>query len=354
MKYMIVLLLVVSLSVLSAGKREKAQAYDIGHEAIQLIEKGKYDRAMDLLNKAMELDPEHWLYPYEYALCLYQLEKNEPCRIMLDSLVKHGIENPRIYQLLGNCEAKLGNFKRSVAIYENGIKKYPDAGRLYMELALSKIATEEYDEAETLFETGIIVQPALDLNYYHLAKYYHESNEIFWSAYFAENYLLLTYDSFKFEEISKLLWKNYKYLAKNKSDLDKYLDTAKNLKPITKYVASLKKELKPFKTIEELTKIRKKLVEGITKDKELTDYGYFKHLKAVLSSNHLQEYDFWIFAANNISELQSWFKNNSKKYIDFEKWNQKNRLKYSQTDLIITKNQYLMQNQLTIKQSIKK
>ncbi len=338
MKYFIFTLIVLFNTIVFAGEKEKAQAYDIGHEAILLIEKGKYEKAMTLLNSAMELDPEHWLYPYELSLCYYQLKDFNTSKRMLDSLVINGISNPRVFQLLGNSEAQLGNLQRSVAIYENGIKKFPKAGRLYMELGLTKIATENYDEAEMLWEKSLLKQPEFDLTYYHLSKYLFESKEYFWSAIYGEMYLLLSYDSHKFEEISKLLWKNYQKLAKDQSTIEKYLKEKYQTTLFFKFASVLKKSIKNFSTIKDLIKIRKAVIEKLS-DVE-SDNIQIEHLKKVLKSGHFEEYSFWLFGINNIPELQTWFKAKSKQYINFEKWNKKNRLTFNENTKVFIRGSY--------------
>ncbi len=338
MKYIFFILAIFIHMNAFAGDKEKAQAYDIGHESILLIEKGKYDDAKHLLQQAMELDPEHWLYPYELSLCYYQQKDFETSKRMLDSLVLNGISNPRIFQLLGNSEANLGNLKRSVAIYENGLKYFPDAGRLYMELGLTKIAAEKYDEAEKLWETSLNKQPEFDLTYYHLSKYLFESKEYFWSAIYGEMYLQLSYDSHKFEEISKLLWKNYTHLSKDPSSISKYINEKNIQSELYTFAKSLKMNIKEFKTIKELTAIRKKTIEELIKQN--SSNIQINQWKAILNSKHFEEYNFWLFGVNNVKELQKWFKINSKLYIKFEKWNKMNRLNFSKDSKIFIRGEY--------------
>ncbi len=342
MKVLLIVMLLSAYNTVFSGEKEKAQAFDIGHEAIQMVEKGKYTEAIDLFSTAMELDPEHWLYPYEKALCYYELKDYHTSKRMLDSLVIHGISNPRVFQLLGNSEARLGNLKRANAIYSNGLKRYPDAGRLYLEIGLTEIAMEKYDEAEKTWEKGIIKQPDYAPNYYHLSKYLAETREYFWSALYAELYLLQSYDSHKFEEISKLLWDNYKKLSKSKNSILKYKVEKHKDKVIYKLSSSFEKYLNEFTTISQLTEIRKKIFSSFTK-KDIANNTLLQHIKKVINSNMFLEYNYWIFAVNNISELQKWFKKNSKKYVEFEKWNTKNRISFNENSKILIRNAFVAQ-----------
>ncbi len=342
MKVLLLVMLLSAYNIVFSGEKEKAQAFDVGHEAIQMVEKGKYTEAIDLFSTAMELDPEHWLYPYEKALCYYELKDYQESKRMLDSLVIHGISNPRVFQLLGNSEARLGNLKRANAIYSNGLKRYPDAGRLFMEIGLTEIAMEKYDEAEKTWEKGIIKQPEYAQNYYHLSKYLAETREYFWSVLYAELYLLQSYDSHKFEEISKLLWDNYEKLSKSKISILKYKNENHKDDAIYKLSSSFETYLKDFTTISQLTEIRKNIFSSLAKE-DITNHTLLQHINMIINSNKFLEYNYWMFGVNNISELQKWFKKNSKQYIEFEKWNTKNRISFTDNSKILIRSPYIEQ-----------
>ena len=70
LKYL-TLLILLSLSSYVSAQSNKDLAIAKGREAVKLIDNGRLDESIVLLNEAQALDPESMIYPYELAYAYY-------------------------------------------------------------------------------------------------------------------------------------------------------------------------------------------------------------------------------------------------------------------------------------------
>jgi tetratricopeptide (TPR) repeat protein len=207
----IIIVLFLSLPLLSLNAQSKEEkAYQIGTEAVKLMDKGQIQESIALLQDARELDPKSFIYPYEiaYALCL---DKNyEDALKILKKLEKHKDASDLLYQMMGNCYDYLGDSKEAVKTYERGLKKFPNSGCLYLELGNMQMDKGENYAALSYFEKGIEVEPTFPSNYYWAAKIYLNTEDEVWGMMYGELFMNLERNSKRTVEISKLLYDTYK------------------------------------------------------------------------------------------------------------------------------------------------
>jgi tetratricopeptide (TPR) repeat protein len=68
--------------------------------------------------------------------------------------------------MLGNAYDDNGQRGKARDAYNEGLKKFPNAGRLYLELGTTYWMENDYDHAVSLWEKGVEVQPCYPSNYY--------------------------------------------------------------------------------------------------------------------------------------------------------------------------------------------
>ncbi len=66
-----ILVLTVLLSNLSLAQNNKETALQKGNEAVKLMDNGKIEESIMLLEESQKLDPENFNYPYEIAYANY-------------------------------------------------------------------------------------------------------------------------------------------------------------------------------------------------------------------------------------------------------------------------------------------
>lgn len=146
------------------------------------------------------------MYSYEVAYA-YNLLKDYPRVIsLLEKLVLRPDANGKIYHLLGNTYDNIGQAAKAVQTYEDGLKRFPDAGELYLEKGNGLQRKKDFKAAVIEYEKGIRADPMFASNYYWAAKLFLASNEKVWGMIYGELFLLLEYNSKRTAEMSCLLY----------------------------------------------------------------------------------------------------------------------------------------------------
>lgn len=201
------------------GQKNSDKAKELGLEAIQLIDAGKFDESIVLLEKAKKLDPKSMMYPYEIALAHYFKEDYALAIEILTSLTHHKKVENVVYQLLGNAYDMIGKPEIALATYKEGMLKFPESGVFYMESGVVKFKQADYDEALRLYEEGIKVEPNYSSNYYRLSNLFSMTDEKIWTLLYGEYLILLEPSTQRTQETSQLLYDTYQkiYVAKTDS-----------------------------------------------------------------------------------------------------------------------------------------
>jgi tetratricopeptide (TPR) repeat protein len=343
------------LSISSAFAQSKQEkAYEKGKAAIQLMDAGKFDESIQLLEEAQKLDPNEINYPYEIAYAYYAQKEYKKASKQLESLTGHKNVKALIFQLLGNCYDNLGKSDKAIKTYEAGLKLFPNSGELYLELCVVQMMKKEYNKALTYCEKGIEVAPKHASNYYWAAKLYLSSAEEVWGMIYGELFMNLERNTKRTAEISELLYKTYKSEIKWTSDTSMGVSFSKNA---TIYVGAndlknLEKMKLPFGVgiyepmlmlsamtekkinLESLNKIRTKFVELYYKNEHDKKYPniLFDFQNKILKEGHFEAYNYWLLMKGDEDTFIAWQKEHTEAWDAFEKWFKEHKLKISDTN----------------------
>jgi hypothetical protein len=153
MKKQILIVGLVLISTLIYSQKNVDSLVQIG---IQYHDNGQFDRAIKTYKMALEIEPNSSLINYEIAMT-YMYAKD------YKNSIKHSdkvIElNDKVIELndkyllqayiaKGSCLDYLGKTKKSIKLFETGIKKFGDDHLLYYNLGCSYYNLKEYDKAE--------------------------------------------------------------------------------------------------------------------------------------------------------------------------------------------------------------
>ncbi|MEO6831766.1 MAG: tetratricopeptide repeat protein, partial [Chitinophagaceae bacterium] len=189
----------------------KDLALEKAEKAIQLEdEEGKYDEAIKLFAEAEKLDPDKFDYPYEMAYALSKKKEYPKAIKILEGLLDHPNVTARAYQALGNAYDFNNQPAKAIETYENGLKRFPDAGELYLERGNMDLFKKDYENALSYYEQGIKLDPKFPSNYYWASIIYCSSSEEVWGMIYGEIFMNLERNSKRTAEISKLLFDTYK------------------------------------------------------------------------------------------------------------------------------------------------
>ena len=340
------LLLLLTSVQIAFGQSNQEKALVKGQQAIQLEDEGKMDEAIPLLEEAQKLDPSNFNYPYELAYAYYAKADYKKAIKYLESILKFEGINDRVYQLLGNSYDNIGKSEKAIETYEDGLKKFPEAGSLYLELGAVQIGKKNYDKALGYYEKGIEVDPKFPSNYYWAAKLYCNSEEEVWGMMYGEIFMNLERNTKRTSEISKLLFDIYKSEIKFTSDtsfsvsfsqnasinVEALKDPGKMKLPfgIGVYEPALMFSVLPATTINPntLDSIRTRFVDHYFKNGHDKTYPniLFSYQKQIKDAGHLEAYNHWILLKGDEDAFDKWHAGNKEKWDAFIQWFKSNKI----------------------------
>lgn len=178
-------------------------AYAIGVEGIQLIDKGEFESGIKLLKKARSLEPKDYDYAFEIGKAYLKSGNPKKAEKYLFDLQYHINAQADLYITLSTCYFELeelkstpdSNRKKELDALRYGIQKLPSEGILYLELGRKKLEMEQAIEALAVFETGIQKAPNFAENYFWAAKLMEALGKDLWAWFYAEICFNMTDDN---------------------------------------------------------------------------------------------------------------------------------------------------------------
>lgn len=341
------LLLFLTVGQIAFGQTNKEKALEKGNEAVKLMDNGKFDESIKLLEEAQKLDPDDINYPYELAYAYYLKKDYKKAAKIGESLLTHKNVNDRVYQLLGNTYDILEKTDKAIETYEAGLKQFPNSGNLYLEMGVVQMGKKEYNKALYYYEKGIEVAPKFPSNYYWAAKIYLSSDEEVWGMIYGELFMNIERNSKRTAEISKLLYDTYKSEIKFTSDTSYSVSFSKNASININNLTDPSKMKLPFGVgtyeptlmfsilevksidINSLDKIRSNFIDNYFKNGNAKNYPnvLFSYQEKVKDAGHIEAYNHWILMKGDEDGFDKWQSNNKEKWDNFIKWFTDNRIK---------------------------
>ncbi len=332
---------------ISYAQSNKEQALQKARTAVKLEdEEGKYDEAIKLFAEAQVLDPDNISYPYEMAYAYSGKKDYKKASDILEKLLNHKDVYGRIYQALGNAYDYQGKSDKAIATYELGIKKFPNAGELYLELGNMKMASKDYNGALSCFEKGIENDPKFPSNYYWASKIYCNSEEEVWGMLYGELFMNLERNSKRTAEISKLLFDTYKSEIKFTSDTSFGVSFCKTASINISDFQDAKKFKLPFGTgcyeiilmmsligckhidINSLDIMRSNFVDRFFEGDNSKKYPnvLFEYQQKLKNAGHFEAYNHWLLMKGDEDGFKKWQKSNKTKWDGFVEWYTSNKI----------------------------
>ena len=344
----LVLLLFIAVAQIANAQSNKDIALKKGKEAIRLMDSGKIDESIALLEETQKLDPEKFDYPYELALAHYMKEDYKGAVKILEKNSDHKNVSDNLFQLLGNCYDILGKTEKAFEAYDVGLKKFPSSGPLYLEKGNVYWGKKDYNKAVGYYEKGIEVDPKFPSNYYRAARIYCNSTEEVWGLIYGEIFINLESNSKRTDEISKLLFDTYRSEIKFTSDSTMSVSFCKNMTMNVSDMMDTNNIKLPFCMIYEPTLItsislaaeRKINLEtlSIIKTKFIENYYAMEHDKThpnilfdyenkIVKAGHSEAYNCWLLRKGDEDAFAKWKSSNTTKWENFGMWLADNELK---------------------------
>lgn len=251
--------------------------------AIEFFDKGETAQALEIFNGLIKRNPENHNVMYEIALCHYGLKEYDKAIAILKKL-KKADPNPRVFTLYGNCLDDKGKLKDALAMYDDGIKLFPDNGHLHLEKGVIYMKSKNYDDAYACFKAGINAQPSFASNYFRVAQLVIESRKPYFGIVCAEVHSLLSPASERSNVLSEWMYDAYQSNVKYQGDsVAVLLENTFNINPlavfaditntvnemafVSCYINAAKGCYEPLKTngklsIKDVVEFRKRILDG--------------------------------------------------------------------------------------------
>ncbi|MDB5273939.1 MAG: hypothetical protein JWO58_2306 [Chitinophagaceae bacterium] len=338
------ILLLFQLSPLTfAQSNKKTQALEKANHAIELVDAGKFEEGIKLLQEAEKLDPQNINYPYEIGYAYYSQSNYQQAVKIIQPLLKHPHVHAKVYQLLGNAYDNMEQGDKASITYEEGLKKFPKAGNLYLEMGVLHMMKKDYENALAYYEKGIEVDPSFASNYYWATQIYAISSQKIWSMIYGELFMNLERHSERTAEIGKLLYANYTKCITITSDTSITLAFSQNSSidiktmklpfALAAYEPTLLMSIVNEKKIDlnSLNRIRTNFVD--TYFKNGTDKKYpnvlFDFQKKIADAGLLEAYNYWVLSKGDENEYSKWHGSHQILWDNFVKWFNQNKLQLS-------------------------
>ncbi|TVR40707.1 MAG: hypothetical protein EA392_03210 [Cryomorphaceae bacterium] len=255
----LVCFLLVAEGSIAQSQREM-HADSLARMAIALMEEGEPVRAIELLEDAKKLFNK-WLYDYEIGLAYYIMEDYARAEKILKKVQRRDGSDPLQYKMLGNTYSLMGNRDKARKTYHKGLKKFPNAGSLYLELGVVEKLDANFEQALYYWEQGIAADPLHASNYYWAAKFFDGTQERIWALLYGEIFLNLEFNTPRVNEISALLFEVYNDVHENKGDTAQTLHLTQKGFTINVSLEDLKNLKKS--SAEEMAKLFRLPFEGV-------------------------------------------------------------------------------------------
>jgi tetratricopeptide (TPR) repeat protein len=349
----VILGLFMTLSHTIYGQDSKSKAHAKLEEAVDLMDNGKMDESIALLEEAIKLDPENkYNYSYEMAYAYYLKEDYKKSIKILESIKKEKKISDRYYQLLGNSYDNIGESEKALKTYDVGLKKFPNSGKLYLEKGNVYWNKSKYSDALPFYEEGIKAEPDFSSNYYRAALLYCGSSEKIWGVIYGEIFMNLERNSKRTVEMSKLLYKTYKKAIHIDSDTSGGVNFSSNVltfnpnsKNVIPFSMAYELNMTLGLSLEMVGKEENKLIELVFKmrttfiknwfEKNLNnDYPnvLFDFNKKLIDKGYFEAYNYWLLMKGDEDESDAWIEKNKKNWDDFFKWYSDNSMKINESN----------------------
>lgn len=343
-----IFLLVLAGQLVHGQTPNQEKALSLGREAIQLMDNGKVDESIKLLEESQKLDPARFDYPYELAYA-HHLKKDLSKTVeILESIRGHKDVTERYFQLLGNTYDMLGKTAKAFAAYDAGLIRFPHSGMMYLEKGNVHRGKKEFDKALGYYEQGIQVDPLFPSNYFRASQLYLGSSEKMWGLIYGEIFMNLERNTSRTAEMSKLLFDTYRREIKFSTDSSLSVSFCQQMVLDPRMVSDPKNIQLPYCMIYEptmllsvaseksidigsLDRIRTSFVTHYFGNKRHETYpnALFSYQKTIQDAGHLEAYNHWILMKGDEDGFDRWLASSQAKWQAFVNWFGDNGLKLS-------------------------
>lgn len=317
--------------------------------AVKLMDNGQYDESEAVLNAVLDAKPDYYGALYEMAYLHYMKGDYNAAVKQIQKAIQHPSVEDLAYQLLGNAYDYLGNLTKAIATYKEGLKKFPDAGCLYLEQGNMAFGNEEYLEALSYYEQGIAVEPSFLSNYRSAAIVLFNSSEPIWAMLYGEIFMNLERNTARTRMMSGALYDayrkaivigeeeqqrvvNYHFTQNNTAVFGDGVLTTSFPWMYTLMVESIFPKEAGSVDVETLDTMRRAFIvsffDKLAEDNcEHYSNVLFDYQRQMAIEGHFEAYNYWLLGQGNEKILDKWCETHVEAWTAFVDWANANPMK---------------------------
>lgn len=177
--------------------------------AIHFMDNGMVDESIELLSNLNTKYPERSVILYEIVYAHIIKKDFDGAYAWAQKMMKAQDLTADAFFMGGNAYDYAGHRKEAIKLYETGLKKFPESGRLWVEKGNMAYLVEDYDEAVRCYEEAVERDPAYDASYYRLARLFGMTYDPVWAIMYAQTYMLISNNEDRIDEMSLLIYNIY-------------------------------------------------------------------------------------------------------------------------------------------------
>lgn len=325
--YMKYLLLLCFILVPAAGEAQEQTAKLLIETARILVQKGDYDNAVLLLDRAKKQEPDNIELLRDLSFANYLKRDFAKAIEIGKELTEKPNADQQSFQVLGMSYKAIASYKDCGKLYRAALRKFPNSGVIYNDYAELFAIENDLEEAIVLWEKGIELDPGYSSNYYNATMYYVQKNNWLRAAIYGELFVNLESYSTRTDEIKSHLFEVYKTLFTPPSILVLQQVKAGSVfeNSMLTILAKLVGENKHESGIDYFIRIRTHFIaEWLQGKRQTYPCRLFDHHQYLLSQGLFEAYHYWLFSKTTGGEeaFRVWGKNHPKESEAFTRFQQ--------------------------------
>ncbi len=325
MKKISLLIIIVSSCIIATAQQTSSELFK---NAKVLSASGDYEKANELYDKGLSLDPNNNEVKKEYALTLCLQRNYNKALAICKTLLDNKSADVQTYQIMGIAFKGLKQYAEAETTYINGLKKFTTSGVLYNDYGELFALNNNLPNAIVQWEIGIEQDPNYSSNYYNATMYYNRYNlQLVSLLQYAELFINLESYSQRTNEVKKILLEKYQSLLQPNM-VEKQMNMPKMSlldKAILQTTNKVLSTTNNNNTVENIIALRAKFVldwffnkqNVVFVNKLFTQQQYF------LKQGLFNVYNQWIFtSASNPAAYTIWLDTHEKEAAEFKQYQQ--------------------------------
>jgi tetratricopeptide (TPR) repeat protein len=312
--------------MLGTANAQEQTAKLLQETARTLVQKGDYDNAVLMLDRARKQEPDNVDLLRELVFANYLKRDFAQAIEVGKELVEKPNADQQSFQVLGLAYKAIASYKECAKLYRTALRRFPNSGVIYNEYGELSAMDNELEEAIVQWEKGIELDPGYSSNYYNATMYYSNGKNWLRAALYGELFLNLESYSTRTEEIKSKLYKIWATLLS-----PGYLLQAAEQKNLSAFEKAVYNTLgkaaagaKDGAMMNQLAAVRTGfLLQWMQGNQKTWPYRLFDHQQYLVSQGLFEAYNYWLFGNSLGGEAYAgWQKTHTKETEGFRNFQQ--------------------------------